>query len=231
MPNSDSEDIIQVLDSFKNAIYNPQDGVYYGLLRGVCKSNSDPLKLGRILVYVPALHGESVVIDELHWATPCVDFGGNNQLTGLVIPPVDSTVWVLYECGDTHHPVYMGVWWGGDELPEDLYGDDGSPKNFFIFSYLTQRIRSAIDGSELIFQFNEDTYMYFKEGLIKIYSGESQIDIMPDSIQAYLGNTTMSLEPERASLTSGGSSIELLDSVINISSGTVNISGVVNLGS
>lgn len=67
----------------------------YGLYPAIVTSRPDPHM--RVQVEVPSLgiSGE--------WALPCVPVGS----TGT--PPLQSRVWVMFEQGDTHYPVWMGV--------------------------------------------------------------------------------------------------------------------------
>ncbi|MBL8985744.1 MAG: hypothetical protein JNJ80_05720 [Gemmatimonadetes bacterium] len=84
---------------------------FFGKYRGAVVANVDPLKLGRIQVHVPAIHGEETV-----WAMPCVPLAGRQS--GFVISPeVGAHVWVEFEGGDPAYPIWSGCFWGNDEHP------------------------------------------------------------------------------------------------------------------
>lgn len=72
-----------------------QPGQFYGLYRGIVVSRPDPHM--RVQVEIPALNisGE--------WALPCVPVGSS------AVPPLRSQVWIMFEQGNTHFPVWMGV--------------------------------------------------------------------------------------------------------------------------
>ncbi len=90
------------------------NNTYYGKYRGFVVDNQDPENLGRIKLKVPSLLGETVS----GWALPCVPFAGIDQ--GLyLIPEIDSQIWVEFEAGDLNLPIWTGMFWRTDELPEE----------------------------------------------------------------------------------------------------------------
>lgn len=87
---------------------------FFGKYRGKVTSTQDPMNLGRIRVSVPAIFGEG----RDSWAMPCTPYAGTN--IGLfTIPPVDSNVWVEFEQGDPDYPIWVGCFWGQNELPQN----------------------------------------------------------------------------------------------------------------
>jgi len=124
---------------------------FFGLYRGLVKDNDDsnvdsPYNTrARVKVYVPEVYGDNLVIpDELPWAEPCISALGGGRVErlevgeevgegrkyahGLIaIPPVGSSVWVMFEQGDPNHPVWMGTWYGAKdaivELPDEAMYD------------------------------------------------------------------------------------------------------------
>ena len=115
---------------------------YFGLYRGYVVDNDDSGEdhgyLGRIRVAIPEVYGEVDEVEKLPWAWPCIqayagglyspeDESSNHEgvesdekiASGMItIPPVGSTVWVMFEQGDPQVPVYMGSWIGkGTEMP------------------------------------------------------------------------------------------------------------------
>jgi phage gp45-like len=68
-----------------------------GLHKAIVVNNSDPLGNNRLLVQIPTLTGESSV-----WAESCHPYGS------VSIPPVATGVWVAFEGGSAHRPVWLG---------------------------------------------------------------------------------------------------------------------------
>lgn len=71
-----------------------QPGPAYGLYLAVVKSRPDPHM--RVQVEIPSLN-------LTEWAQACVPVGSK------AAPPLNSAVWVMFEQGDTHRPVWIGV--------------------------------------------------------------------------------------------------------------------------
>ncbi|MBP0464336.1 hypothetical protein J5Y09_10460 [Roseomonas sp. PWR1] len=76
---------------------------YYGLYRGMCVDNLDPIAMGRVMVQVPSVLG-----DETFWAMPCRPLGAPAGAP----PPVGGHVWIMFENGDPQMPVAMGTYPG-----------------------------------------------------------------------------------------------------------------------
>jgi len=86
---------------------------YYGKYRGTVIENIDPLQIGRVLVQVPDLKGETPT----SWAMPCVPVAGI-EAGCFLVPPIGSQVWVDFEQGDPDYPVWTGGFWGAvDDVP------------------------------------------------------------------------------------------------------------------
>ncbi len=69
----------------------------FGIYRGMVLSVTDPAGRSRVQVLVPGVGGQTS-----GWADPCLPAGSSAS------PKVGDTVWVMFEAGDTSHPVYMG---------------------------------------------------------------------------------------------------------------------------
>jgi hypothetical protein len=76
-----------------------QDAKRYGLYRGVVVDATDPQTLHRLLVEVPTVLGTRPI-----WALPCVP-----PAAGASLPGVGAVVWIAFEEGDVHRPVWLGV--------------------------------------------------------------------------------------------------------------------------
>ena len=86
---------------------------FYGKYRGKVVFNKDPLNLGRIQVEVPSVYGSGTN----NWAMPCTPYGGKD-FGWFAIPTVGSNIWVEFEGGDPDYPIWVGCFWGEDQLPQ-----------------------------------------------------------------------------------------------------------------
>jgi uncharacterized protein involved in type VI secretion and phage assembly len=101
---------------------------FYGKYRGRVVSNTDPDKIGRLLVEVPDVQA----LFPSSWAMPCVPFAGN-QTGAYVVPPVGAGVWVEFEQGDPEYPIWVGGFWGGtSEVPNLAQGATPPQQNVVI---------------------------------------------------------------------------------------------------
>ncbi|MGD8834317.1 MAG: phage baseplate assembly protein V [Desulfobacteraceae bacterium] len=93
----------------------------YGKYRGAVTDNQDPEKRGRLKLRIPSVLGDQVS----DWALPCVPFGGSTAVGFFAVPEVDAAVWVEFEEGDIHRPIWTGTFWqqSGD-VPQDAAKDE-----------------------------------------------------------------------------------------------------------
>jgi uncharacterized protein involved in type VI secretion and phage assembly len=93
----------------------------YGKFRGVVTDNKDPQKRGRLRLRIPAVLGDQ----ESDWALPCLPYGGGATYGAFMVPPADAQVWVEFEEGDIHRPIWTGVFWqDGADVPPDASKDE-----------------------------------------------------------------------------------------------------------
>jgi hypothetical protein len=89
---------------------NPLPGFY----RARVEFNRDPMKIGRIKVRIPQLHGVmedksmSVQVSQLPWAHPGDFIAAANDMGQFIVPHVGTYVWVAFEQGDPTKPIYFG---------------------------------------------------------------------------------------------------------------------------
>lgn len=89
-----------------------------GLYCGRVEDNIDPLKIGRIRVRIPHLHGTDpnnssyIPTLKLYWSYPCMPFYAGYDCGSFIIPPIGTYVWVLPESGENSHFVYLGGVYG-----------------------------------------------------------------------------------------------------------------------
>lgn len=87
---------------------------YFGVYRGVCHNNADPLRQGRITVRIPALFGE----EETDWALP---------LSNSPLPAPGRGVWIMFEAGKASHPGWLsGFQPWGDHAQDVVYSNTTS---------------------------------------------------------------------------------------------------------
>lgn len=103
-------------------------GDYIGVYRAYVTSNKDPLEIGRVQVRVPFMHGvpgtnmKYIRDENLPYATPCFPSASYDSGT-FMIPEVGSIVFVLFEDGDSHKPIYLGQCLGkADDNTVKMYG-------------------------------------------------------------------------------------------------------------
>ncbi|MBO0654496.1 baseplate assembly protein [Streptomyces triculaminicus] len=80
---------------------------YFGKYRGTVVNDIDPLRTGRLLVQVPDVTGPGPST----WAMPCFPATGAQHGTWM-LPTRGAGVWVEYEQGDSHYPIWAGCWYG-----------------------------------------------------------------------------------------------------------------------
>ncbi len=91
-------------------------GKRYGKFRGFVVDNKDPEKRGRLKLKVPSALGDQ----ETDWALPCLPFGGASSYGLFLVPELDAQIWVEFEEGDLHRPIWTGTFWQADSgIPED----------------------------------------------------------------------------------------------------------------
>lgn len=88
----------------------------YGKYRGFVSDNRDPERRGRLKLRVP-----SVLADQItDWALPCFPFGGQADAGWFLAPEIDAQVWVEFEEGDLHRPIWTGAFWQSrDDVPAE----------------------------------------------------------------------------------------------------------------
>jgi len=93
----------------------------FGKYRGIVVDNVDPQKRARLKLRIP-----SVLADQdTDWALPCLPYGGLDQQGMFMVPEIDAQVWVEFEEGDIHRPIWVGTFWQqSSDVPEDAAKDE-----------------------------------------------------------------------------------------------------------
>lgn len=108
---------------------------YFGIYRGICVDNADPLSKNRIKLKVPQVLHTNVT----NWAFPCLPVTDNSthathtdsitsgaasagtshthavvlnaaHSSHVSVPSLNQGVWVMFEGGDINFPVWIGVY-------------------------------------------------------------------------------------------------------------------------
>ncbi len=88
----------------------------FGKSRGIVTDNKDPQKRGRLKLRIPSV----LANQDTDWALPCLPYGGADQQGMFMVPEVDAQVWVEFEEGDIHRPIWVGTFWQQEgDPPED----------------------------------------------------------------------------------------------------------------
>ena len=85
---------------------------YQGRMKAFVRDNRDPEKLGRVRCYCPAVMGLVDSTDYwLGWAVPSHYFGHTQGVDSgsLVVPDVNTAVWLEFEQGNVDFPILVGT--------------------------------------------------------------------------------------------------------------------------
>lgn len=85
-------------------------GKYYGKYAGIVADEPQPDALGTILVTVPSVISSTTPVR----ARPCLPFGH------FFIPAPGTRIWVEFEAGNLHYPLWVGAWYPQDSAPPEV---------------------------------------------------------------------------------------------------------------
>src|SRR5574344_1408629 len=95
-----------------------------GIYRARVENNIDPLKIGRVQVRIPMLHGmadSGLSVEGLPWAFPCFQSAGYGY-GSFMVPEVGEYVFIIFEDNDSSKPVYIGSSFGSGASAPKVYG-------------------------------------------------------------------------------------------------------------
>lgn len=78
------------------------------MYRAIVKNNVDPMRLGRVQIFIPSLHNPDAPADRLPWAYYCCPFACGSDFGSYIAYPIGSVVYVTLEEGTTGTFVLMG---------------------------------------------------------------------------------------------------------------------------
>ncbi len=99
----------------------------FGKYRATVIDNQDPEKRGRLKLRIPSVLGDQ----DTDWALPCLPYGGADQQGMFMVPEIDAQMWVEFEEGDIHRPIWVGTFWQQEsDVPEDASKEEPTTRLF-----------------------------------------------------------------------------------------------------
>lgn len=102
-----------------------QSNFFFGLHLALCVDTRDPWKQNRVRYFSPVMHvadntsqDRGVRIGNLDWAWPISAMGGFDDCGLTWVPPVGSTICLLFQNGSPNTAFYIGTTWQRDKGPE-----------------------------------------------------------------------------------------------------------------
>jgi hypothetical protein len=137
-----------------------QNESYFGLYTALCIDTQDPYQQGRVRFFSPVFNEVDAPIESLDWAYPITPMGGLDD-SGLVwVPPVGTTLCIIFERGSRDAPYYIGTTWHRDRGPDGEHIWDFNIKEYYDL-YEGHRKGYLIppnDGSQVMPPWNTDNY-------------------------------------------------------------------------
>lgn len=198
---------------------------FVGKYRGKVIMNVDPLFQGRIIAEVPAVSGSL-----LNWALPCTPYAGPD-VGFYAIPPIGANVWIEFEGGDPNYPVWVGCFWG----PEDILHVPEPPLpevKVFKTEFVTMILNDLPEIGGFTLKCTPAAVdipltMTFDSTGITILCPESTIKMTPGSITLSIPEAVLSMVPESITITVPPAAIEMTAELISaeVPASSVDISG------
>lgn len=213
---------------------------HWGKYRGKVVDNTDSQGLGRIKVKVPGVTGDTIVLQAL----PCTPYAGP-QVGFFMIPPVNANVWIEFEEGDPHKPIWSGCFWGDGKQdntkpPTDAKAPDvkvlQTDKLVLILDdqngKLTAKLKEKADKGT-----GQTMSMVMDKSGIVLTSKDVTITITPDNIELRRGTVIIEITDKitlrhppatievanSITLTNSSASAELSASAINLKNGAASV--------
>lgn len=197
-----------------------------GLVRGMVTNTNDPLKLCRVQVRVPMIHGVQGSTNfrpdaELPWAYPCLPANMKQ------VPKVTDFVWITFENNDVRMPVYLGIVLGKQSpnpANPSIYGSESSNRDVAPSNYEAPyngneegTIFESVGGFSLRYSDIDGTVILDKDDMevkataddITLSVGNSLVKLTAEGIETNFGNGTIKSEETGVSFSFGDNSIRL----------------------
>jgi uncharacterized protein involved in type VI secretion and phage assembly len=146
---------------------------FFGKYRGIVEDVEDPEQIGRIRARVPEVLGDVVS----PWALPCVPYAGKDH--GVVwLPENGDGVWIEFEAGDPARPIWVGLWWGSQDLADDLQ----KPKSRALITSAGHRITIDEDGNTISLEHASGGKIEITNSEITLESGSGKVVLSASGI-------------------------------------------------
>jgi uncharacterized protein involved in type VI secretion and phage assembly len=184
------------------------DFKFHGNYRGVVVDDQDPLRSGRVKIRVFGIY-DNVPNEALPWAIYSDPFmGGQVGFGGFLIPDVGNHVWVFFENGDHHQPVYFAGAPFKDAHPKERLESDHEENRGSISYPRNKSLRTKsghvieIDdtegnsritiihksGTQITYQDNGDVYEHIVGNVKRVIDGNVVENIGGNVTQSVGGN-------------------------------------------
>jgi hypothetical protein len=184
-------------------------------------SNTDPLKLGRIKVFIPGfLEGE---VDELPWMFPDAVNGGQAEKGSIDIPEVNDLVRIVFPTRDVYAGFYTGPWMSDVVFPGDYRRQ--YPEATGSRDPLGNRITHNKAKGTTRFDHNSGSYAEFKADGTVVFSGKKAItfksaDGASEFTYDFETGTVSQTPSEKTEV--GGNEHNVNSAKVNVSTGELN---------
>ncbi|HEY9641421.1 MAG TPA: phage baseplate assembly protein V [Coleofasciculaceae cyanobacterium] len=191
---------------------------FFGKYRGKVATNKDPMHLGRIQVQVPAVLGEG----SSSWALPCTPYAGK-EIGFFTIPPVGANIWVEFEGGDPDYPIWVGCFWGAEDLPQAARVEEPDKVQVFATNGLSLVVSSLGDTKGVTLNIKDPIVsqpmkVVFKETEIEINNNDkTTAKLMADQIEFKTGeNSTATIATDNIQLKESSVEVKLTANSIEL---------------
>ena len=223
---------------------NPVEGVIF-----IAKVtfNKDPEKRGRVRIYIPDYLGEDGDEEYNPWALPAnipaYRVEKTNDESYAHVPPKDSWVYVTFQQGDPHYPMY----WGGaniqatDELAEnypDRIGFRDIKKNYYwndtktdemeFFHHSGLKVHIDADGTVTI-DAPVDFNLNVKGDVNLVVDGDLNATAKGDAVVNVEGNATLSVTGDLSLTVQGDTTIQAENLSLTATDLTFDVSGLLTM--
>lgn len=205
---------------FNNAVDREKfDSKFNGFYRGEVVDVNDPLKAGRIKVRVFSVF-DDIPVSVLPWAAYADPLMGGKDNGSLIVPQLNSHVYVFFEGGDHRYPVYFA---GSPAIRNDVPDAPSESQA----NYPNNKVIKTQSGIVIEMDDTEGA-VRFK---IKHPSGTSmEINNDGDVVDVVEGEHTISISDDGTITIGGNATINVTGDTNITSGGIVNIQGtMINL--
>lgn len=105
--------------------------LFFGKYRATVTDNDDPQGIGRLMLQVPAVMGDT----EVGWALPAFPFAGDGH-GQVLLPEVGAMVWAEFEAGNPDFPIWTGAFFRGGQMPAE--------------ASITSRVLVTVQGHKIV---------------------------------------------------------------------------------